>query len=113
VDKNAADQATELSVNLVRDFDQLGRQIDAQIAPAPNSGNRLRPHQVKLLDELDRAIAGGCLHIMAQLQISSAGAREFMDRAPARYVETLTAGQVVGPKAGVNRIIIDSRVSGD
>jgi hypothetical protein len=50
---------------------------------------------------------------IAQLQISSAGAREFMDRAPARYVETLTAGQVVGPKAGVNRIIIDSRVSGD
>jgi hypothetical protein len=48
---------------------------------------------------------------IAQLQISSVGAREFMDRAPARYVEFLTAGQTPGPKTGANRIIIDSRVS--
>jgi hypothetical protein len=35
-----------------------------------------------------------------------------MDRHPARYVEKLTPGQVLGPKSGFNRIIIDSAVGG-
>ncbi|KJC35648.1 hypothetical protein UP09_30970 [Bradyrhizobium sp. LTSP885] len=45
-----------------------------------------------------------------QYQISSVGAREFMDR-DANYVETLTAGQTPDPtKSGRNRIIIDGFV---
>ena len=58
----------------------------------------------------DVSTPGAC----QQLQISSVGAREWMDRAPSRYVETLTAGQTPDPtKSGNNRVIIDSRVSGD
>jgi DNA repair protein RadD len=64
--KNATAQATALTVNPGRDFDQLGRQIDAQIAPPPHSGNSLRPHQSRLLAQIDRAIAGGCRRIMVQ-----------------------------------------------
>jgi hypothetical protein len=48
---------------------------------------------------------------IAQLQISSVGAREFMDRQPARYVETLGAGQVA-TFARFTRIIIDSANAG-
>jgi hypothetical protein len=44
---------------------------------------------------------------IAQLQISSVGAREALDRAPSRYVETLSGGQVA-TFTGPTRIIIDS-----
>jgi DNA repair protein RadD len=64
--KNAAAQATEFTVNLGRDFDQLGRQIESPIAPLPHSGNRLRPHQIHLLAEIDRALADGIRHIVVQ-----------------------------------------------
>jgi hypothetical protein len=48
----------------------------------------------------------------SQLQISSVGAREFIDRGAGRYVEFLAPGQVPNPaKSGVNKVIIDSRVS--
>jgi DNA repair protein RadD len=67
VDKNAAAQATALAVNPGRDFEQLGRQLDAQIAPLPNCGNSLRPYQSDLLTEIDRALADGCRRIMVQL----------------------------------------------
>jgi superfamily II DNA or RNA helicase len=59
VDKNAEAQATELTVNLgLDDFDQLGRQIDIQIAPLQNSGKARRPielwdHQVDYLKAID------------------------------------------------------------
>lgn len=43
--ENAAAQATELAVNPGREFEQLGRQLDSQIAPLPDSGNSLRPYQ--------------------------------------------------------------------
>jgi DNA repair protein RadD len=66
VDKNAAAQATELSVNLGRDFDQLGRQIESPIAPLPISRNSLRPYQSDLLTEIDQAIEAGDKHIMVQ-----------------------------------------------
>jgi superfamily II DNA or RNA helicase len=66
VDRNAAAQATALTVNLGRDFEQLGRQLESPIAPLPNSGNSLRPYQVHLLTEIDRAIAAGNRHLVAQ-----------------------------------------------
>jgi hypothetical protein len=47
----------------------------------------------------------------SQLQISSVAAREFIDRGAGRYAEFLPAGQVPGPRSGVNKVIIDSRVS--
>jgi hypothetical protein len=48
---------------------------------------------------------------IAQLQIASCGAREFLDRHPARYVETLAGGQVA-TFTGPARIIIDGAVGG-
>jgi len=70
VDKNAEAQATALSVNLGRDFEQLGRQLDTQIAPLPNSGNsdhpvdtrrtiELRDYQDEVIAAFDREIAAG------------------------------------------------------
>jgi DNA repair protein RadD len=67
VTENATAQATALSVNPGRDVDQLGRQIESQIAPLPNSGNSLRPYQSDLLTEIDCALADGCRRIMVQL----------------------------------------------
>lgn len=62
----ATAQATALTVYPGREFEQLGRQLDAQIAPPPHSGNSLRPHQVQLLDQIDRALASGERHIVVQ-----------------------------------------------
>jgi hypothetical protein len=46
---------------------------------------------------------------IAQLQCASVTAKEFMDRAPARYVEALIAGQTA-VFTGPTRIIIDSAI---
>jgi DNA repair protein RadD len=67
VDKNATAQATAMTVNPGRDFDQLGRQIESPIAPLPHTGNSLRPYQCDLVTQIDRAIADGHRRIMVQL----------------------------------------------
>jgi DNA repair protein RadD len=78
VDKNAEAQATALSVNLGPEFEQLGRQLDAQIAPLPNCGNsqtdllteiacpiearrsiELRDYQHDVIAAFDREVAAG------------------------------------------------------
>ena len=64
--KNATAQATALTVNLGQDLERLGRRLESEIAPLPHSGNTLRPHQVQLLDQIDRAIAAGERHLVAQ-----------------------------------------------
>jgi DNA repair protein RadD len=66
VDKNATAQATALTVNPGRDVEQLGRQLESPIAPLHSSRNSLRPHQVHLLTEIDRTIAAGDRHLVAQ-----------------------------------------------
>ncbi len=57
--KNAAAQATDLAVNPGRDFEQLGRQLDAQIAPLPNCGNSLRPYQRLAVNAAVAALKAG------------------------------------------------------
>jgi DNA repair protein RadD len=64
--KNATAQATAMTVNLGQDLEQLGRRLESPIAPLPNSGNSLRPHQSDLLTEIDRALADGSRHIVVQ-----------------------------------------------
>jgi DNA repair protein RadD len=67
VDRNAAAQATALTVNLGRDdLEQLSRQLECPIAPLPNSGNSLRAHQIDLITEIDRALAAGERHFVVQ-----------------------------------------------
>jgi len=64
--KNATKPATAQTVNGLQDFERLGRRLESEIAPLPNSGNTLRPHQSDLITEIYRALADGIRHIVVQ-----------------------------------------------